>query len=262
MKANYHTHTPRCGHAQGTEEEYVQAALDAGFDVLGFADHGPWPFSSGYVSHMRMTVEELPNYLHAIRTAGEKYAGQIQVLPGLEMEYFPRYYDHLLRMREQGVRYFILGQHFADSEEDTPYTCNECRTDDGVLRYAESVVAAVRTGLFAYVAHPDLFMRYRTEDQFTPACYQAADMICQAAKEQHIPIEYNLLGLGDRLEGNDRGYPSETFWTYARKYDNDVILGVDAHAPAQLLDPVRWRVGHDQVTTLGYHLVDSLVIPE
>ena len=30
MIANYHTHTPRCRHAEGTEAEYVQAALDAG----------------------------------------------------------------------------------------------------------------------------------------------------------------------------------------------------------------------------------------
>ena len=30
IKANYHTHTARCGHAIGTDEEYVQAAIQAG----------------------------------------------------------------------------------------------------------------------------------------------------------------------------------------------------------------------------------------
>ena len=30
MIANYHTHTPRCNHAVGTEEEYVQAAIQRG----------------------------------------------------------------------------------------------------------------------------------------------------------------------------------------------------------------------------------------
>ena len=34
-----HTHTKRCGHAFGADEEYVQAAIDAGIKVLGFSDH-------------------------------------------------------------------------------------------------------------------------------------------------------------------------------------------------------------------------------
>ena len=37
--ANYHTHTTRCQHARGTEEEYVLQAIDTGFEILGFADH-------------------------------------------------------------------------------------------------------------------------------------------------------------------------------------------------------------------------------
>ncbi len=42
-KTNYHTHTKRCMHAEGTEADYVKAALNACLDVLGFSDHGPFP---------------------------------------------------------------------------------------------------------------------------------------------------------------------------------------------------------------------------
>ena len=38
MKVNYHTHTSRCGHATGTDEQYVCAAIRQGFDELGFSD--------------------------------------------------------------------------------------------------------------------------------------------------------------------------------------------------------------------------------
>ena len=38
MKHNFHTHTTRCGHATGTEEEYVQAAIQRGLKQLGFAE--------------------------------------------------------------------------------------------------------------------------------------------------------------------------------------------------------------------------------
>ena len=30
-KYNFHSHTTRCGHAQGTDEEYVIAAIKEGF---------------------------------------------------------------------------------------------------------------------------------------------------------------------------------------------------------------------------------------
>ena len=43
MKANYHTHTQRCLHAKGAEEDYVRSALQAGMDILGFTDHAPFP---------------------------------------------------------------------------------------------------------------------------------------------------------------------------------------------------------------------------
>ena len=44
MIANYHTHTTRCRHASGTEEAYVQAAIQGGLEILGFSDHTPYWF--------------------------------------------------------------------------------------------------------------------------------------------------------------------------------------------------------------------------
>lgn len=262
MKANYHTHTERCQHALGRDEEYVQAALAAGFDILGFSDHAPWPFQNGFVSSIRMPMEDFPGYVASVKALREKYAGQIDIRLGLESEYFPRYRDHMLRMREAGVSYFILGAHYNDSEEDHPYIGPECQTDEGVLRYAESAVRAMRTGLFCYLAHPDLFMRHRREDEFSHACQQATDMLCQTAKEMNMPIEYNLLGLDGQRKGFSRGYPAKPFWDYARKYDNTVILGVDAHEPANLADLSLWEAGRADVLERGYRLTDYLNLEE
>ena len=41
MLTNYHTHTARCGHAEGTEEEYILTALRCGFK--GFLTTPPGP---------------------------------------------------------------------------------------------------------------------------------------------------------------------------------------------------------------------------
>ena len=74
MKANYHTHTARCGHAEGTDEEYVLAAIERGFDELGFSDHVPWPYKNGYVHPtVRMHISQMPEYLASVRALAEKY---------------------------------------------------------------------------------------------------------------------------------------------------------------------------------------------
>ncbi|MBR4459598.1 MAG: histidinol-phosphatase [Clostridia bacterium] len=262
MKCNYHTHTLRCMHAEGSDESYVRAAVAAGFDVLGFSDHVPFPFAGGYRSTIRMPMSDLDDYVDSVRTLKRKYADRIRIHLGFEAEYFPRYRDHLLRLRDAGTEYFVLGQHYADSEEDTPYTGLECRTDDGVRRYADAVVNGIQTGLFSCVAHPDLMMRHRTSDQFNLACVYASDMICQAAKEADIPIEFNLLGLSLQLAGIDRGYPSVPFWTHVRRWQNRVIIGVDAHSPLLLRDAALWREGHDRVEALGYEITDHLPIDD
>ena len=72
MKANYHTHTARCGHAEGTDEEYVLAAIERGFDELGFSDHVPWPYKNGYVHPtVRMHISQMPEYLASVRALAE-----------------------------------------------------------------------------------------------------------------------------------------------------------------------------------------------
>lgn len=255
-KANYHTHTTRCHHAVGADETYVLAALDAGFTVLGFSDHTPWPFLSGFVSNIRMSMKDLPGYITSVQSLRAKYADRIEMHMGLEVEYFPRYKDHLLRMRDAGMEYYILGEHYLESEEDHPYVGQSCATDDGVLRYAEAVAEALQTGLFCYVAHPDLYMRPRPV--FDKVCEQAADIIAQAAREADVPLEYNLLGLDSQLTGHDRGYPCKDFWSHLAGKGNRAIIGVDAHDPAMLKDTNLWNEATKRLTELHYPIQETL----
>ena len=249
MKTNFHTHTFRCKHAVGTDEEYVTAAIEGGFDVLGFADHAAWDFPTGYVSHCRMTAAQWPEYRDSVLHLKEKYAGQIKLRLGMETEYYPRYMDQLPRWRDEGCEYFILASHFLTTEELEDYTGNTCRLDDEVRRYADQTAEGIATGMYCYLAHPDLFMMPRPE--FDKVCMDAADVICQAAKEAHMPIEFNLLGLNDEMRGHSRGYPHPDFWRYIRKWDNDVIIGVDAHSPGALTNAAVWQEAERRLTELN-----------
>ena len=66
-KTNYHTHTARCMHACGSDEDYVRAAIANGYEVLGFSDHTPWKYASSFTAHMRMPLSQAEDYLSSIR---------------------------------------------------------------------------------------------------------------------------------------------------------------------------------------------------
>ena len=51
MKTNYHTHTTRCHHATGSDEEFVLSAIKGGYQEIGFSDHTPWKYHTNYIRH-------------------------------------------------------------------------------------------------------------------------------------------------------------------------------------------------------------------
>ena len=242
MLHNYHTHTPRCNHANGTEEEYVRCAIDAGLQTLGFSDHTPYPFPKGYTSTFRMGVAELPDYANAVRAVKKQFAGQLDIRLGVEAEFYPAYFADLLHLlQDHGVEYMILGQHMVGNEIGEHYL--GAPTDATVLeRYCNQCIEAMHTGLFTYFAHPDLV--HFIGD---PQTYRAQmRRICQAANACGLPLEYNLLG----LQGN-RHYPNPIFWEIAAEENCAVILGRDAHAPHHLLDTATEEKALQFLSSLG-----------
>ena len=225
MIANYHTHTSRCGHAEGTDRQYAQAALDAGVRFLGFSDHTPYDFFDSQPRNrpMRMMPEELPEYVGSVRALREEYRGRMEIYAGVEAEYYPRYFSRLLELlRENGIEYMILGQHFLENEIDGSYAGIPTDREDVLDRYVSQTAEALQTGLFTYFAHPDL-IRFTGDDRIYTRHIRR---LCRAAKDAETPLEINLLGV---LE--DRHYPTPRFWQIAAEEGNQVILGRDAHKP-------------------------------
>ena len=179
MRANYHTHTWRCNHATGVEEDYVKAAIEQEFDILGFSDHTPQLFPDGYRSGFRMEAGELSGYCSVVRTLQDRYSDKIQIHLGLEAEYYPALFSQLLPLlRDQGIEYLLLGQHFIGNEQDQPYS-GAPTVEEAVLRqYCAQSMDAMQTGLFTYFAHPDL-LRFEGDD----AVYRSyMRRLCQEAK--------------------------------------------------------------------------------
>ncbi len=257
---NYHSHTPRCMHAKGTEEEYVRHALDSGYEAIGFADHTPWPYKSDFVAGMRMRASELDGYVAAVRAVERKYAGRIRVHLGLECEAFPEFYPWLREIREEkGIEYFILGNHYDTNDERNGQYFGRCSTPREAGRYADTTIAGMESGLFVYLAHPDLFLeRY---PRFDADAKRVCREICEAAKRLDLPLEYNLLGAWRNPRARELGcvgYTSREFWEIAAETGNRAIIGVDAHAPEALDRVDSVREAHELLQGLGIEILNEL----
>jgi len=250
MKANYHTHTARCGHAIGTDEAYVQAAVKAGYDVLGFSDHVPWPYKSGFIHHgVRMHVDRLPEYVRSVRALGEQYADRIRVLAGFECEYFPAYMSWLADMKaEQGLDYLILGNHYELTDETGMYY-GSCKTAAQLKTYVDNTIKGVETGMFAYLAHPDLFMR--SYGRFDDDCRAAARDLSQACRAMNLPMEYNVHDRYIAYITNRISYPHPEFFEIAAAEGVRMIIGVDAHEPQELSDLAQWNRAASELEKYG-----------
>lgn len=230
MTANYHTHTPRCNHAEGAERDYIERALEAKFRELGFSDHSPYLFDvPGYYSRFRMKPEQLEDYANTLLALREEYRDRIRLFIGLEMEYYPRLFSRTLDfLRQYPLDYLILGQHAIFNETEGIFSPRP--TDDEKLldQYRGQTMEALETGLFSYFAHPDLFC-------FTgdPKAYERhVRTICRRARELGIPLEFNLLGFQE-----EKHYPDPRFWRVAGEEGCSVVLGSDAHEPAAVWNP-------------------------
>ena len=227
MFANYHTHTARCHHASGSDREYVEAAIKAGFHVLGFSDHVPYVIDN-YTYKFRMRPEETEGYINSIHALKEEYKKDIKILIGFEAEYYPTYFERTLDfINGFDYDYLILGQHHIDDGAEKGHLMHADNGDDVLVKYVDVVIEAIKTGKFTYIAHPDV-INYNGDDDFYK---EQMTRLCRAAKELSVPLELNCLGAA-----RERCYPSERFFKIAGKVGNSVVLGVDAHSPDFLLD--------------------------
>lgn len=82
-KFNLHTHTTLCD-GKNTLEEMTIAAIEAGFNLLGFSGHSYTPFDESYCMSLEGTLE----YKREIARLSSKYDSEITLLCGVEQDYY------------------------------------------------------------------------------------------------------------------------------------------------------------------------------
>lgn len=255
-KINFHTHTYRCGHANGTEKDMIEAAIRLGIEDLGMSCHVPLPHYRKHLlkslpairsirslvslimafikngPHMRMPYKQMDEHLQKIEECQEKYKNQIHIYKGFEAEGLTEYFDYYQSLLDTNkVDYLILGHHFHKHCIHNDYYGRKNLTKKDIYQYCNDVEKAMETKMFSYLAHPDLFLLGYQD--YGIDMQTVSRRICEKAKECHIPLEINAGGIRKGLE-NVNGeelylYPNTHFWKIASEVGNDVILGFDAH---------------------------------
>ena len=262
QKFNLHTHTARCGHAEGLDIQYIHSAIDAGFTVRGFSEHIPYP--EMHLPACRMLYEQKNEYLDTLRNLQRGFQDKINIKVGFEVEYMNDHVDFLMHTK-QVCDYMILGQHCREIGYEYGCYCS----DEDVLHYVKQIEDALKLGIITYVAHPDYFMLGRR--LYSEVCVEAAHRIARASIQHDIPLEINLNGFhyGKKNYRFSRKpwlyverypYPFREFWDIVSSYGCKVVYGFDAHSPITLLETHRIHMAEKILEGIPLNFTDALCL--
>lgn len=260
LTANYHTHTFRCGHADGQDEEYVLQALGMGLQQLGFSDHIMYP---GFNEpRIRGDYSLNQGYINSIRNLQNKYKDRIKIYLGYEAECYLPYIPYMKELLATGtIDYLILGNHSAMNEKHQIYAkFGKTASANNIYTYGKTACEAMRTGLYSYIVHPDLFLSEISN--FDSDCRKISYEIIKTAIECDLPLEINCGGIrsGKKQIGDEfrYHYPTYDFFKIASKLNAKCIIGIDAHSPTQLSNEEANNIAIKFAKELSLQVVDRI----
>lgn len=227
MIANYHTHTRWCNHGTGEIEDYIKEAIEKGLDEIAITEHVPLIDNE---DPFRMRWEEFHEYNEDFSRVIEKYGDKINIIKGFECEYYPEAMDSYLNFKEKyGYEIFILGQHTCggNREHDSFFS----KGPEVLYMYADEIEKGLETGMFHFLAHPDLILQNYNNGPWDKHAEEALGHIFKTCERLNIPVEINANGLRGR-----RAYPNKTAFELSKNYDLKYIINSDAHKPETLVD--------------------------
>ncbi|GIO11082.1 histidinol-phosphatase [Cohnella xylanilytica] len=253
-KFDLHTHHDRCGHADGVIEDYIKAAIEAGMTVIGISDHSP------YFAHeddhpnpkIAMARSEFPRYVEEVLRLKDKYKDRIEVLLGVESDFFP---EHIDLYRSEYERYpfdYIIGS-VHQTRGISIFNRNRWKNLDKSLHtgekkhYYELIRQSAHTGLFQVLGHIDAMKGYYPAFSEIPGAEREIDEALKAVADNDIAIEINTSG-----KTKDAGgwYPSDAILERALRFGVDVTFGSDAHVPSRVGD--EWEQVRARLKEIGY----------
>ncbi|MCU0609868.1 MAG: histidinol-phosphatase HisJ family protein [Chitinispirillaceae bacterium] len=243
MLADYHVHTPYCGHAKGTIIDYVRAAIDAGMNEIGFSDH----LGRYYLTQTQkrrywdwgMDARNLARYVAELLEIRDVFEGRIRISIGLEVDYIEGVEELLEPIIGTYPLDFLLCSVHCLPQLGWRHIAEYSSMPDTAMIYKEyfrTARAALRCGMFSSLAHLDFIWRHVAWPVTNPGLPLAeiAETIRTAAKTSHV-VEINANGflwsLKEQVADCD---PFDVLLDQIRRYKVPVSIGSDAHKPTEV----------------------------
>lgn len=237
-KFDLHTHHDRCGHARGKIRDYIEAAIDLGLDIIGISDHTPY-FSSEDdqpYPHITMPKSQFPDYVNEVLKLKQLYAGKIEVLLGVEADFFPELVeDYRPKFDLYPFDYIIGSVHHVDGVSifrrgrwDGLSTQEKIRTKE---TYYSLIEQSARSGMYQILGHIDAMKGYYPA--FSSIQTAVVEHTMKMIGEHDIAIEINTSGKTKDVGG---WYPADDILERALHYGVKVTFGSDAHDPHRVGD--------------------------
>lgn len=205
-KQNLHIHSTYCD-GKNTPEETVLAAIEQGFDSIGFSGHSWMHFCPEF----SMTLEGTEEYRREVLRLKEKYADKIKIFLGLEVEM-----HSIPDIDMSGYDYLIGSLHYFDFDgkkvafdrgvAEVREVIDTYFGGDG-LKYAKAYYRSLATlpekGNFDIVGHFDLITKLKEKaDFFDTQCKEYRFAAIEAAEALKGKIPYFEVNTGAIARGN------------------------------------------------------------
>ncbi|RRK11489.1 histidinol-phosphatase HisJ [Lactiplantibacillus garii] len=276
MLMDGHTHTELCPHGSGeATEKMVQRAIQLGLQRYCITEHAPLPPAlqtelagspEGY-SEASLRVDQVAEYLQLAGELKRRYAAQIDISVGFEVDYLPGYEDWTRRFLNQygpQTQENILSVHFMRGAREKFWCVDLSPTDFQAgfgqwlatpqrlfEQYYRTIRASVQADLGAFapqrIGHMSLVRKYQDyfglTEPLDTANLTLVDQTLGLIHQQHCQLDLNLAGLY-KPYCNDF-YPGSQILERAQRLGIPLVYGSDAHDIAS--------VGR------GMHLIKKLI---
>ncbi len=226
-RTDYHIHSS-FSDGKAAPEEYVEAAIKAGLDEIGFSEHVTLTAEK---QRWSMDTERLPEYVGYIDSLKKKYSS-IVVRTGIELDFFPNRENELQQIcNEFSFDYVIGSVHYLGEQTVDLGPEFYIGKDISTIyeNYFNLVCEAAASGLFDIIGHPDLVRihRFRPDNDIT----HLYEMMADALARHDVAFELNTNGRNKPLGDF---YPDKEFLHIFANRGVNVCVNSDAHMPVRV----------------------------
>ncbi len=241
---NYHSHCSFCD-GRAPLEEFVKEAISQGFYSYGVSSHAPLPFPTQWT----MEWEQMEAYLDEFKNLRSKYADEIELYVGLEIDYLNEESNpSVARFTELPLDYRIGSVHllYDAAGEVVDIDCSPAvfkeRVDrhfnGDVLRvvrmYFDRLFRMVELGGFDILGHADKM-------HYNASCYHPG-LLDEPWYEALMKDYFSLVASrGYLVEINTKAYdslgtfyPNSRYWELMKEYQIKILVNSDAHYPERI----------------------------